>query len=209
MNCHNEPITCLITDGTLTPADFDLKKSCVLDAIKTAVDAGVSIIQIRERQITARMLFELTLEAVPIVKGAKALLFINDRADIAAAAGADGVHLTSTSLDSVEIRKAFGGYLLVGISTHTADEVLKAKEDGADYIVFGPVFPSPGKGEPVGLDALSAVCETAGNIPVLALGGIDNDNWRSAVSVGASGFAAIRLFAGFSDATELASALKV
>ena len=139
----------------------------------------------------------------------QALLFINDRADIAAAAGADGVHLTSTSLDSVEIRKAFGGYLLVGISTHTADEVLKAKEDGADYIVFGPVFPSPGKGEPVGLDALSAVCETAGNIPVLALGGIDNDNWRSAVSVGASGFAAIRLFAGFSDATELASALKV
>lgn len=202
------PITCLISDGSLSPDNFNACKSTFLSKIEIAVNAGVSIIQIREKQLSTRMLFDLAAEAVRLVKGSETLLLINDRADVAAAAGANGVHLTGMSLGADQIRSTFGERFFIGVSTHSADDVLRAKGAGADLAVFGPVFTTPGKGPAVGVDTLASVCKAAGEFPVLALGGINADNWRRAVSAGAAGFAAIRFFAEFNNAAELADALR-
>mgnify|MGYP003592075540 CR=1 FL=1 len=202
------PVTCLISDGSLSPENFNACNSTLLWRIQIAVNAGVSIVQIREKQIPARMLFDLAVEAVRLVKGSETLLLINDRADVAAAAGAHGVHLTGMSLGADQIRCTFGERFVIGVSTHSADDVLRAKGAGADLAVFGPVFPTPGKGPDVGVDTLASVCKAAGEFPVLALGGINADNWRRAVSAGAAGFAAIRYFAEFNNAAELADALR-
>ena len=201
-------ITCLISDGSLSPENFNACKSTFLSRIQIAVNAGVSIVQIREKQLSTRMLFDLAAEVARIIKGSETLLLINDRADVAAAAGANGVHLTGTSLGTDQIRRTFGDRFVIGVSTHSADDVLRAKGAGADLAVFGPVFSTPGKGPAVGLETLAFVCKDAGEFPVLALGGISKDNWRDAVSAGAAGFAAIRYFAEFNNAAELADALR-
>lgn len=208
MTGHRTLVTCLITDGTLSAENFEKKKGVLLSKIRTAADAGVSLVQIREKDITAGMLFELSRGAVDVVHGSDTLIFINDRADVAAAAGANGVHLTSTSLGADEIRRVFCKRLMIGVSTHSALEVFRARDNGADFAVFGPVFPTPGKGEPIGVEMLATVCKSAGEFPVLALGGISRDNWPLALSAGAAGFAAIRFFEDFNDAAELADALR-
>ena len=101
-------ITCLISDGSLSPENFNACKSTFLSRIQIAVNAGVSIVQIREKQLSTRMLFDLAAEVARIIKGSETLLLINDRADVAAAAGANGVHLTGTSLGTDQIRRTFG-----------------------------------------------------------------------------------------------------
>jgi len=123
---------------------------------------------------------------------------VNDRSDIARAAGADGVHLTSTSLNASVVRRMFGSEFLIGVSTHSADEVRVAREDGADFVVFGPVFSTPSKetyGPPQGLSALRDAVSAARNFPVLALGGVTLENAPSCIASAARGVAAIRLFA--------------
>ncbi|MBX7055848.1 MAG: thiamine phosphate synthase [Pyrinomonadaceae bacterium] len=202
-------ITCLISDGTLSTEAFSSGKSHLFEKIQIAASAGVSIVQIREKKITTQMLFELAAEAVNLVKGSDTLVFVNDRADVAAAAGADGVHLTTTSPRADEVRRAFGELLKIGVSTHSFDELMRAIGDGADFAVFGPVFPTPGKGPAAGIETLEAVCRSAGRFPVLALGGIGKDNWRRTVSAGAAGFAAIRFFTNFDDGADLADALRI
>ncbi|MBP6004143.1 MAG: thiamine phosphate synthase [Pyrinomonadaceae bacterium] len=188
------PITYLITSGQASPENFEINKNAILSAVRRAVDCGVSLVQLREKRLTAKQLFELATEASKLTRGNETRLLVNDRADIAVAAGADGVHLTSTSLPAGLIRRAFGDDLFIGVSTHTVDEVAIAKQDGADFAVFGPVFAVPEKSAPVGIEALRSACDRAGDFPVLALGGIDLVNYRSALDAGAAGIAAIRLF---------------
>lgn len=198
----DRPITYLITPGHATPENFDINKAEILATVRRAVDCGVTFIQLREKQLTAKQLFELTADASRLTSGSGTRLLVNDRADIAVAAGADGVHLTSTSLPAGLIRQAFGSELLIGVSTHTEDEIASARQDGADLAVFGPVFAVPEKSSPVGIDVLRSICDRAGNFPVLALGGIDLVNYRSALDAGAAGIAAIRLF-GDADLSEV------
>lgn len=202
------PITCFISDGSLSPENFTDRKGILLSRIQLAANAGVSIVQIREKHISTQMLFDVATEAGRLVNDSETILLINDRADVAAASGAQGVHLTSTSLEADQIRRTFGERFVIGVSTHTANDVVHAKRTGADLAVFGPVFPTPGKGPAVGVEALASVCKIAGEFPVLALGGISTDNWRQAMSAGAAGFAAIRFFGEFHNAAELADALR-
>jgi len=202
------PITCFISDGSLSPENFTDRKGILLSRIQLAVNAGVSIVQIREKHISTQMLFDVATEAARLVYDSETILLINDRADVAAASGAQGVHLTSTSLEADQIRRTFGERFVIGVSTHTANDVVHAKRTGADLAVFGPVFPTPGKGPAVGVETLASVCKIAGEFPVLALGGISTDNWRQAMSAGAAGFAAIRFFSEFNNAAELADALR-
>lgn len=192
MSLASAPLIYLITKGEATASDFHEKRAEIIETIRIAVEAEVSIIQIREKNLPASLLCELTVEAAAVTRGSATRLLVNDRADIALAAKADGVHLSAHSLPVNVIRRCFPHAFLIGVSTHTLDAAVNASANGADFVVFGPVFETPGKGEPQGIGKLSEVCEKLNPFPVLALGGIDETNVLSVLKAGASGFAAIR-----------------
>ena len=209
----SRPILYLITRGATTemtgPASPEFQE--ILKQISAAVEAGIDLIQIREKQLSARVLFELTESAVEIARGTSSRVLVNDRADIAAGAGASGVHLTTGSLDPEIIRKSFGDSLLIGASTHSLAEARRARGQGAHFVVFGPVFQTASKdnfGPPRGLEKLSGVaCELTG-FPVLALGGVSEANTESCFKAGASGIAAIGLFSQAADLKRLAAVMR-
>ena len=187
-----EPIIYLITEGNLTAENFDEKKQKVLELIKIAVENKITLIQIREKKLSAKLVFKLTSEAAKITGNSATKLLVNDRADIALAAQADGVHLSENSIPAEIVRRYFPANFIVGVSTHSIETAEKAKIQGADFVTFSPIFASPGKGEPTGLKILSEICKLLKPLPVIALGGIDKTNCESVLEAGAGGFAAIR-----------------
>lgn len=193
MKIHR-PISCLITDGTSRPDTFDHDRRRVADIGRKAVDQRVSMIQLREKGLPARQLFDLAGELAEIVSGSETRLLINDRADIAAASGADGVHLTSRSMRADDVRRTFGSEMLIGVSCHSAIDVELAADGGADFAVFGPVFSTPRKSA-LGVEALAAACTVRPEFTVLALGGVDSSNVERVLESGARGAAAIRAMA--------------
>lgn len=182
----------LITEGLSTDQNFSERKAQILELIKVAVETEIPLIQIREKKLSAKNVFKLASEAVQIAKNSTTKILVNDRADIALAAKADGVHLPAHSLSVAVIRRNFPKNFMIGASVHTIDEAEYAKRQGADFAVFGPIFQTPGKGEPKGLNALRDVSEKLKPFPILAIGGIDETNYISVLKSGASGFAAIR-----------------
>ncbi len=149
---------------------------------------GIDFIQIREKDLSAREVFEFTLAVLEVrdtelPKHLKPKIMINSRADIAMATGADGVHLPAAA----PMRTLPG--LLVFRSCHTLAEVERAQ---ADFVTFGPVFDTPSKGKGVGLPALRKACRLGK--AVFALGGVDWDNASDCIEAGAGGIAGIRLF---------------
>ena len=195
----SKPILYLITPGatveTTTPSSEEFQD--ILHQVSAAVAAGIQLIQLREKNLTARVLFELTERVMAIVRGTSTKVLVNDRADIAAGAGADGVHLTLRSLEADVVRKTFGPRFLIGVSTHSHVEARRERDAGADFVVFGPVFPTQSKkeyGPPLGIGKLSEVAHELAPIPVLAIGGVSNDNAGECLRAGASGVAAITLF---------------
>lgn len=202
-----KPILYLITPGASLPSTTSNspESQAILAQVSAGVAAGVDLIQIREKHLSARVLFDLTKSAAQLTRGTATHLLVNDRADIARAAEADGVHLTTQSMDAGTIRKTFGENFVVGASTHSMDEARVARDDGADFIVFGPIFETASKqqyGAPVGLEKLSKVTSALSDFPVLALGGVTSVNARECLLAGASGIAGISLF---NDHDELAS----
>lgn len=196
---QQRPLIYLITSGKTsalaTPTTEDFLSFTSL--VKAAVDAEIDLLQIREKQLKASVLFELSCAAAEITRGSRTKLLINDRADIAVAAGADGVHLTTSSLMPQVIRRAFGAELLIGASTHSLAEALDASHSGADFIVFGPVFETSSKsqyGEAKGLPELQNIASQLAPFPVLALGGVNPDNIAGCIQAGAQGVAAIGMF---------------
>jgi thiamine-phosphate pyrophosphorylase len=160
----------------------------LLDIIRDQMRLGVDYIQIREKDISARELFEFTLAVLEVranefKERVPTKILLNSRADVALASGADGVHLPSSAPD-----QTLPG-LLVARSCHTLQEVRRAR---ANFVTFGPVFHSPGKGEPVGLAALRSACNEGK--PVFALGGVTWENATDCLESGAAGIAGIRLF---------------
>ncbi len=195
----NRPLLYLITSGATSEQTTSSSNEYiqVLKLTEAAVAAGIDLIQIREKNLTTRVLFELASQAAQRTRGTPTQLIINDRADVAASVGADGVHLTTQSLPVAPVRASFGPELLIGASTHSVEEAETAKQAGADFIVFGPVFNTlskPTYGNPVGIEALSHVTSAVAPLPVLALGGVDLDNVAECARVGASGVAAITMF---------------
>ena len=144
----------------------------------------------------ARALYELTSRAAEITRGTKTRVLVNDRADIARASYADGVHLTTRSLPAQVVRDTYGPEFLIGVSTHSLREAQDARKNGADFVVFGPVFETESKrefGEPQGLEKLREVTHALDEFPVLAIGGISLENVAECFAAGARGVAAIRL----------------
>jgi thiamine-phosphate pyrophosphorylase len=202
-----KPVIYLITSGetsaSTTPADKDF--SDLLRLVEAAAAAEVSLLQLREKNLNARTLYELTARAVEIVRTTKTRLLVNDRADIAMGAGAHGVHLTAASIDTSVVREMFGKDFLIGVSTHSVEELRSAERGNADFAVFGPVFATASKrvyGEPLGVGALKQVVSAVPTLPLLALGGLTIENVSQCFAAGAAGIAAIRLF---QDSFELPS----
>jgi len=167
----------------------DRSRGNVIDYADRAIRDGVDMIQIREKDLAARELFELACKIHDIASGTNTRILINDRLDIALAAGLDGVHLPGNGLPADKVRPLVK---VLGVSVHSVEEALQAEHARADFVVFGPVFDSPGK-TAVGLGPLREVT-LAVNIPVLAIGGITTKNATDVTEAGASGIAGIRLF---------------
>ena len=194
------PITYLITGGETSsrtePGGDEFRR--LLSLVSSAVEARVTLVQLREKDLTGRALYELARAAAGLARGSATRVLVNDRADVARAAGCDGVHLTTRSLDASAVRRAFGEDFLIGVSAHSTAEARAAEALGADFAVFGPVFDTPSKrayGAPVGLESLRDVALSLPAFPVVALGGVDESNAAEAMRVGAAGVAGIRLFA--------------
>jgi len=193
------PIIYAITSGATTAKTIpdDPEFSNILRWIEAAVAAEIPLLQIREKSLTARVLYELTTRAAAILNGSMTRLLVNDRFDIARAAGAHGVHLTSRSLPANVIRRICDKDFLIGVSTHSLEEALQARADGVDFVLFGPVFETESKrayGAPQGLDKLREVTNALPGFPVMAIGGINLQNAAECLHAGASGIAAISLF---------------
>ncbi len=184
------PVLCLVTAGTSSPDS---------QSIREAARAGVDLIQIRERSLDDRSLLALVRAAIAAAAGTGARVLVNDRLDVAIAAGAAGVHLRGDSMAAAEARRLAPAGFIVGRSVHGVREAEDAERaGGCDYLVFGTVFESaskPAGHAAAGVDALGRVC-AAVSLPVLAIGGVTLANAARVVAAGASGVAAIGLFAG-------------
>lgn len=178
---------CLVTDRTQT-LGRDLAAVVV-----ECLAAGLPAVQVREKDLAAAELSTLCRRLREPTRERGALLIVNDRADVALAVGADGVQRTHASLTVAEIRAVADKRLRVGASTHSPEEAAAAESEGADWIVFGPVYDTPSKrryGAPQGLRALERAA-AAVRIPVIAIGGITPERVAEARSAGAAGVAAI------------------
>lgn len=181
----------LITKGEAAADNFHETQKEILDIIRQAVEAEISLIQLREKNLSTKLLFELAEKAAQITKNSKTKLLINDRVDVALAANADGVHLTEKSLSAQTVRASFPKDFIVGVSVHSIEKAPEVKDQGADFVTLSPIFHSPGKGKPVGLETLREACEALKGFPIVALGGVDETNYREVLEI-ADGFAAIR-----------------
>jgi len=210
-----KPLLCYVTDRHGLSDDPAEAKRLLLDKIEQAAHAGVDFVQLREKDLSGRELAELTAQARRRISVACVLL-VNDRLDVALANGAGGVHLGEHSLPVAEARRLASQEcaqerFTVGASVHSLEAAREAVAQGANYLIFGPIFVTPSKmsfGEPQGLARLRAVCEGV-RIPVIAIGGIAVDNFRDCLQAGASGIAAIRMFQDAVDLPERVSRLRM
>jgi thiamine-phosphate pyrophosphorylase len=178
----------LITDRKLFKAHCSLYLE-----IETVLEAGVKVLQLREKDLPARELLDMARWMRDLTREFNAQLFINDRVDIALAVEADGVHLGRQSMPVYAVRKIACDRLCIGVSTHTVDEALDAEKDGADFITLGPIYKTPSKlkfGNPIGIEILREV-KSRISIPVLAIGGIKQDKVKEVMDAGADGIALI------------------
>ncbi len=165
----------------------------LLWVIECALDGGVRAVQLREKNLSGKELFLFAEATRRLTDRYRAALFINDRIDVALATGADGVHLGSTSFRTLEAREILGARGMIGVSTHSFDEALTAEKEGADFIVFGPVYFTPSKaryGTPQGLPTLKKLVEKI-SLPIYAIGGVKSDNVSQTKKTGARGVALI------------------
>ena len=185
----------LVTDRSL------VRGRSLASALRESVDAGVPAIQLRERDLPARELLSLTQQIRAMTRDRAVPLIINDRIDMAVALDLDGVHLRASSLPVSVVRRIVGKHRLIGVSAHSVKEVQQAGDDGADYVILGPIFETPSKrefGDPLGLAVLADACSHS-SVPVFAIGGITRERIESVRGAGAFGVAMIGGILGRED----------
>jgi thiamine-phosphate diphosphorylase len=188
------PVLCLVTDRRRFGAAWE---PALVERVRAAARAGVHLVQVRERDLDGGPMTRLTEQCVDAVRGTRARVLVNDRVDVALAAGAHGVHLRADSMDAARVRRMAPPAFLIGRSVHSAGEAVEVGgRGGLDYLIFGAVFETmskPGR-EAAGLDELAKV-SAATALPVLAVGGISPPRAAGVARAGAAGIAAIGMFA--------------
>jgi len=182
-------------------ADRQQARGGLVETVEAALGAGVRAVQLRERESSTRELFELATRLREATRRHGALLLVNDRADVALAVGADGVHLGWQSMPAAVVRRLVGPGRLVGRSVHNFEEAQRAAAEGVDYIFAGPVYDTPSKAGLVtalGPEGLRAIRRAAA-VPVIGLGGIDATNAGAVMEAGAEGVAVIRAILAATD----------
>ncbi len=167
----------------------------LLGNIERQLAAGVEMIQLRERDLSARELMSLAEAIMRLPNPGGARLLLNDRTDVALACGAAGVHLRGSSIAPSRIRAIAPGGFVIGVSCHSVEEVRRAAEEGASFAVLAPIFATPGKGPALGTGPLAEAARSV-RIPVLALGGLTDERAAECMAVGAAGIAGISMFQG-------------
>ncbi len=165
--------------------------------VEEALKGGIKAVQLREKGLSAKELFELAQGLRSLTRQYGARLFINDRVDIAMAVNADGVHLGQNGFSARDAKRIFPE-AAIGVSTHSLNEAKKAEDEGADFITIGPIFYTSSKadyGEPLGVEVIKRVRKEI-NIPVFAIGGIKKDNVKDVMAAGADGAAVISVVIG-------------
>ena len=185
------------------------KGRALAEILEQAIAGGVTMVQIREKDMCSREFYDITCAALEITRARKVPLVVNDRLDIALASGADGLHLGQSDMPLEAARKVAGGRLFIGVSAGTVEEAIAAGRGGADYLGAGAVFPTSSKadaGDAIGLERLAAIC-AAVSIPVVGIGGIGPHNAASVMESGAAGIAVISAILSEKDIRAAAESL--
>ncbi|AKL95650.1 thiamine-phosphate pyrophosphorylase ThiE [Clostridium aceticum] len=193
----------LITDRYLVGSkDF-------FDAVAKALQGGVTLLQVREKNISSKEFYDIGLKLKEITREFNVPLIVNDRLDIALAIDADGLHIGEDDLPIEVARRLLGKNKILGCSASTVEEALYAEKMGANYLGTGAVFPTDSKkdaGAAIGLTKLQEVVESV-EIPVIGIGGVSVKNAASVKSTGASGIALISAILSQEDTYQAAKEL--
>ncbi len=211
---RKHPLVCYVTDRRQLPVAAEEQEAGLLEKTTKVGSAGVDWIQIREKDLSGAKLDALARQAIRGVRG-NCRIIVNDQLDVACAVGAGGVHLGEKSICVGEAarfvrERGMGKDFLIGASVHSLETARTAEREGADYLIFGPVFVTPAKvvyGAPQGLERLAGICREI-SVPVLAIGGITPENARDCYEQGAAGVAGIRLFQAATDLPSLVNSLR-
>lgn len=174
-----------------------------MDIARAALEGGADTLQIREKDAGRPEVLRIALEMRDLLdkSGSECLLLVNDLIDVAIESQADGVHVGQEDLDAGAARSMCGPAMLLGVSASSVEEAKKAEEEGADYLGVGPIFATPTKpdaGAPIGLEGLREIRETV-ELPLVAIGGINEDNAGWVFEAGADGIAVISAVATAKD----------
>lgn len=193
----------LITDRSF------LKGRSLKKVVEEAILGGVTLVQVREKNISTREFYNVALEVQEVTKHYKVPIIINDRIDIAQAIDADGVHLGQSDMPIKFARKILGKEKIIGISAGNVKEAIEAEEDGADYLGIGAVFYTGTKKDietPIGIEGLKEVCNSV-KIPSVAIGGVNETNFKEVLSTGVNGISVISAILGKDDIRQAAKNL--
>ncbi len=195
------PCLCLVTDRHLCG------EASLVERVAQAVQGGVNMVQLREKDLPGGRLLALAKELKQAM-GQQAVLVVNERVDVALAAGAQGIQLGEEALPVTEARRLAGEEMLIGRSVHTPEGALRAQDQGADFLVLGTIFPSrshPGESA-AGVGLVARVVERV-KLPVLAIGGVNQQNAYQVMKAGASGVAVVGAILGSQDPRRAAQEL--
>src|SRR5512141_927851 len=182
-----------------------------LQVAEAAILGGADVIQLRDKEASSGRLYRVAMQLRKLTRDANVSFIVNDRLDIALAAGADGVHVGQADLPASVVREIMGPGKILGVSADSVAEAILAEKDGADYLGVGPVFEArgtkPDAGEPLGVDRIARIrCDC--RLPIVAIGGIDDENDRKVREAGADAAAVISAIAGADDIAHAARRLK-
>lgn len=197
------PALCLVTDRRICPADE------LPGRVASAIAGGVDVVQLRDKDLPGGALLELAAALRPVCAG-RAWLLVNERVDVAVAAGADGVQLGEAALPTPQARAMLGNAAIIGCSVHSVDGARTAAAGGADFLLVGTMFATgshPGE-EPSGPGLLRRIADGGVRLPLLGIGGITADNVRAILDAGAVGAAIITSVLGSADPESAARRLK-
>ncbi len=177
-----------------------------VEMVEKALKGGVRTVQFREKSMSGKEMYSVARDLRRITDEYDAIFIVNDRVDVAMAAGADGVHVGQSDLPAEVIRDFFDG--IIGVTAHTVEEAVKS-EKHADYLGVGPVFRTTTKRDarnPIGLEGLRKIVESV-NVPVIAIGGINIENAADVLRAGARGIAVVSAIAAANDVEVAAASL--